>query len=171
MRNIVGAEVIGGNYHDEIAGMPAIVGKQPSGVAAQIRARNSVLVEDQPYSKWRRQMLPVPSVNLTAAGGVGSVQVQPQRLFKGKKITIQTLDTATGAAATGVVITSVKIGQNEQFVADGDIPSVVFAADAVSSFVDLDDANIGNLVTVTFRNDNPTTDITASGAIFGLIVE
>ena len=46
----------------------------------------------------------------------------------------------------------------------------MFAPDSVSSYVDLDDADIGNLVTVFYANPTAAA-ITVEGGLFGVIVE
>ena len=157
-------------YYDEVSGMPReIIGARGRGgpnarLAERIRGRRSVIVQDQPQNGSRRQVCPVPSVTVPA-GDTAQVQVAPQRLFKTERISLSQTD-AAGAAVTGCIVTDVKVGQNSQFAASGNIPVDSFRPDAVSAFVDLDTADIGNLVTVTYSN--PTAaDIVVAGALFG----
>ncbi|MBQ96181.1 MAG: hypothetical protein CL510_10215, partial [Actinobacteria bacterium] len=98
-------------------------------------------VRNKQPDEWRRQVLPVPAT-VVPANGVAQVQVQPQRLFKGKRLSLTQTDGA-GAFVTGCRIADLKIGQNSQFVAAGNQPVECYKPEAVSSYVDLDDADIG----------------------------
>lgn len=165
-RVVVGADPE--SYYDQVSGIPReIIGQGPSGLAEAIRARRSVMVQDQPQTGSRRQVCPVPSVSVPA-GGTAQVQVAPQRLFKTERISLSQTD-AAGAAVTGCLVTDVRVGQNSQFAAAGNIPAESFRPDAVSAFVDLDTADIGNLVTITYQNPTAAA-IVVSGALFGASV-
>ena len=162
MRQIVGT--------DDLMGYDDIAGQNMVGAAGtpMITSRRTVGVQEQAYTKWRRQILPIPAT-VVPAGGTATIQVQPQRLFKGKKLSLVATDGA-GVTAIGAQVTDVKIGQNSQFVSSGNVAVEVFAPDSVSSYVDLDDADIGNLVTVFYANPTAAA-ITVEGGLFGVIVE
>lgn len=169
-REIIGRRTIvgGDHYGDMVAGRRTVVGQSGNNnLAEQIRARSAVIVEDRDPNTVRRQVCPVPAT-VVAAGGVATVTVQPQRLFATKRVSLSQNDGA-GAAVVGALVTDIRVGQSSQFVAAGNIPVDSFRPDAVNAFVDLDDADIGNLVTIAFSN--PTAaDITVEGALFGVVV-
>jgi hypothetical protein len=93
----------------------------------------------------RRQVLPLPSSGSIAAGGTATVNAQPQRPFRVERLVVP-------AGLAGLLITDIKVGQESQFVAPGEIDCSLFVADSVGIQLKGTTSGPGILVTVSLRN-------------------
>lgn len=118
----------------------------------------------------RRHRLMVAGMGFTTVllGGIATITIAPQRLFKPKLLSIP------GSIALYFAITGVFVGQDSQLAAAGAIPCECFAETAVNAPIDWDTANIGNTITLNIQNIEPVGGAPSrifSGMIIGLGVK
>lgn len=118
----------------------------------------------------RRHRLMVAGMGFTVVllGGIATITIAPQRLFKPKLLSIP------GSIALYFAITGVFVGQDSQLAAAGAIPCECFAETAVNAPIDWDTANIGNTITLNIQNIEPAGGAPSrifSGMIIGLGVK
>lgn len=105
----------------------------------------AIMVRKQKRTRRRRLIVPIPVTNI-AAGGTAEVTIQPQRLFKTRRMIFPS------AVADNFRLTDIKVGQQSQFAAAGDVPAGCFSEVTVDGYVDFDTADIGNLISFDVTN-------------------
>ena len=140
----VGGQLAG---HAELSGGDDIAGPLP-----QIANSHSVGFDSRDPNAWRRLPLPMTVLDL-AAGATGTSTVQPQDIFKVRKLNIPTpFDPATTLPVEGVYIVEIKVGQASQLVNNGQMDVRNFIPDAVSTYLDFDTGSVGNTFSITVEN-------------------
>lgn len=117
------------------------------------------LIRERQRSRVRRLILPIPKTNVLAGQSV-NISIQPQDLFKTTRMLIPS------DIAFDFEILDLKIGQRPQFVQSGSIPAAVFSEVSVGSSLDLDSADIGNIVSIEVRNKSAVA-LDFSGTLLG----
>ncbi len=114
--------------------------------------------------KNRRHRLLIAGVGPTAAIAslaTLAVQIQPQRTFKPKLLSVPS------SIALFFALDDVKVGQDSQFATSNQVPCECFSEVAVNAEIDWDTANIGNTITLLVVN----IDTTAPTRIFRALIK
>ena len=112
----------------------------------------------------RRHRLLIAGVGPTAAIAslaTLAVQIQPQRTFKPKLLSVPS------SIALYFALDDVKVGQDSQFATSNQVPCECFSEVAVNAEIDWDTANIGNTITLLVVN----IDTTAPSRIFRALIK
>lgn len=160
---LAGDSVAVGYNQDEIIGAQEIIGNHRRAIAQRMaRARDidphAALVAPRQLNNRRRKILGTPEVSVPA-GGQATLTFKTQELYRPERFVVDT-------TSAPLVIVALNVGTSSQLAAIGDIPAEIFRPDAVDVDVHFQTANVGNDITVTFRN--PTiAAITARAAFIG----
>lgn len=130
---------------------------------ARIADPKAVSVRTRKQSRRRRWLIPIPTTTL-AASASAEVTIQPQRLVKPKRIIIPS------SIADDFDFTDIKVGQQSQFVAGGEVPAACLVETSVDAYVDFDTANIGNLISLEVTNTDAGAPHDFKGCILGTAV-
>lgn len=157
----VGARLAG---HAELSGGDDIAGPLP-----QIANPHTVGFDSNDPNAWRRLPLPMDVLSL-AAGASDTSTVQPQDIFKVRKINIPTaFDPATSLPVEGIFITEIKVGQASQLINGGQMDIRNFIPDAVSTYLDFDTGAVGNLFSITVENTSAVGPVSVSPTAIALV--
>ncbi len=132
--DIVGAGEIGARRRKMSSGLTRYAAGQP--MARRPGNQDLVL---------RRQILPVPNPGSIADTASATVNAQPQRVMRIERLIVP-------AGFEGLLITDIKVGQESQFVAPGEIDCSLFVADSVGIQLKGSTAGPGILVTISYLN-------------------
>lgn len=174
------AEIIGdmGAIGDELDDVlnSVISGNPPSGLSvsrvAQLSNKmrmlrnidpNAVMTRNVSPNKRRYWHAPFPTTAFAAAALTG-LQMNPQELFRAERLFVPS------NLANDYNITNLQVGQKNQLLTPGEINCSVFSEVAVRSFLNLDTANIGNIIILSLRNDgalttSPRPDLLGTAAV------
>jgi hypothetical protein len=131
--------------------------------AARTRDPNAVSVRGVKRQRRRRLIVPIP-VTTVAAGGTAEVTIQPQRLFKCKRFIVPS------GVAGDFRFTDIKVGQQSQLAASGDVPAAAFTEVTVDGYVDFDSSDIGNLIVFEVSNTDAVNPHDLEGVLLGTAV-
>lgn len=131
--------------------------------AARAVDPRAVSVRRQKRNRRRRLIVPIP-VTTVAAGGTAEVTIQPQRLFKCKRFIIPS------GIAGDFRFTDIKVGQQSQLAASGDVPAGAFTEVTVDGYVDFDSSDIGNLIVFEVSNTDAANAHDLEGVLLGTAV-
>jgi len=147
---------------DEIERLMSAAGADPSGpsklqrlaqtmrMAREVDPR-AVSVVDRPATRRREYPLGFESVTpggiLPGASEV--VRADPQISFRGERFVVPS-DISLFFSIDDIIV-----GKNSQFVSSGPVPASTFSEVAVGVRLNLDTANVGNLISIRVRNIGP----------------
>ena len=166
-----------GSDYSMVGGGLAIVGAREAIVGAVLQQGGSleqalaaakqanpraVGVVDEPYTNNFRKILPIPET-VIAASAETTIQVEPQELFKAKRLVIQT------ANAADFLITGLEVATESQFAAAGVVPGEVFAPNAFDCYIDLKTAGNSNKIFIRVKNTSAGS-LTFRGCFLGTSV-
>jgi hypothetical protein len=127
---------------------------------ALARAAGGVVVQGKAVRREYTQILPFSFENI-AAGATQVITIQPQRPFRPEYFRCSSTFTAPF-----FVINQYTVGQDNQFVASGDVPCDVFSEVSLYNAIKGYTANLGTLIIMGVRNiDSQTRSFRA--AFFG----
>jgi hypothetical protein len=159
-RNASGANLAIG---DEIEALMSAAGagpaRNPSKLARMARAMRmarevdprAVSIVDRPATRRREYPLGFESITPggIAPGASEVVRADPQISFRGERLVIPS-DISLFFSLDDIII-----GKNSQFVSSGAVPASAFSEVAVGVRLNLDTANVGNLISLRVRNIGP----------------
>jgi len=172
--DIVGADVaLGGDPLDALfAGSrgPLVVGAesamaqdQKDALLRQLAARHAAAVVPRQVTKSREYPLGFPQTAI-AAGATATVTSNPQVPFRGRRLIIPS------DIAGSVLINDLKVGKNSMFPTSNPVPGRAFTELGVGVDLNLDTAQISQLVSLNVTNTSGAA-ITFSAALIGTAVE
>jgi hypothetical protein len=161
-RDIIGAEdIIGastlafGGYgasdlDNAFGSNPLVIGNVPAGVnqsavETALAARNSAMVVPRQITKAREYPLGFPTTAV-AAGGTASIQTQPQVPFRGRRLIVPSY------IAGSFLINDLRVGKNSMFPTSNPVPARAFTELGVGVDLNLDTAQISQLITLNVEN-------------------
>lgn len=150
----------GMGYHFGDAGVDAQNAAMAQALAVQSRGA-SALVE-RPPSKSRRQTQGFGPVSIPA-GQTVLITVQPQTVFKGKRLTIPS------DFAGVILVNDIKIGNVSQLTSSNPIPGRMFTEFAVDTDQDFDTAQISQQISLNITNTSNNA-VTFTAGLVGLSV-
>jgi len=111
----------------------------------------AVSIVDRPATRRREYPLGFESITPGGipAGGSEVVRADPQISFRGERLVIPS-DISLFFSLDDIII-----GKNSQFVSSGAVPASAFSEVAVGVRLNLDTANVGNLISLRVRNIGP----------------
>jgi len=135
-------------------GSPAVVQRNPTALrklasqldlARQVDPR-AVGVVDRPATRRREYPIGFEALADTPPAGVTTVEARPQISFRGERLVIPS------DISLFFVMDDLVVGKNSQLVAVGAIPAATFSEVGVGVRLNLDTANVGNLISLRVRN-------------------
>lgn len=158
------------DYGNEVMGRSELVGNEimlaadPMTVAQAARARSAggMLLKQRVPDELRRQPLPIPLTPVAAGATSAAIGIIAQRIMR--------IDGLRNPSRFNGVfrITNISIGQEQQFVAQGSLPSELFSEVAVGTFLQGATANEGTTVSITVQNFSAAPASTSyEGGYFG----
>ena len=160
------SEDYGGEYvgRTEIVGDDIVLAADPMTVAqaARARAAGGKLLAQRVPNELRRQPLPIPLTPVNAGATSNAIGVIAQRIMR--------IDGLRNPSRFNGVfrITNISIGQEQQFVAQGSLPSELFSEVAIGTFLQGATANEGTTVSITVQNFSAAPATTSyEGGYFG----
>lgn len=175
-----GAEDIVGGYNQLDAlfsGSPMIVtgadgaqllqqsanqGATKAALAQQLLARNSAMVVQRGVTKAREFPLGFPTTSVAAAA-TANIQTQPQVPFRGRRLAIPS------DIAGSILVNDLKIGNASMFPNSNPVPGRMFSELAVGIDLNLDTAQISQVVSLNVTNTSGAA-VTFNAAIIGTVV-
>jgi hypothetical protein len=151
-------EILGGGIY---AGEGTTVAHE----AALARSAGGGLVRRREPSDFRRQPLPIPITVVAAGATSAAINIVAQRMMR--------IDGLRNPARLNGIfrITNVSINQEQQFVAQGSLPSDLFSEVAIGTFLRGATANLGSTVSITVQNFSAApANSTYEGGYFGPVV-
>ncbi len=148
---IVGAEYVGDSDIDRLLAMGAEAAGQMPGGRGLPRAGRVVSTVNATQGLWKKHYLPLNLVGATTvagAGGTGTLQNNPQRLFKPSRLIVPS------DVAGLFSILNIFIGVKPQLVATGSIPARVFSETSFDTDFEGDTAQISQSVAVQVVNNS-----------------
>jgi hypothetical protein len=149
---IVGAEFVGDSDIDRLLAMGAeAAAAQAQGGRGLPRAGRVVSTVDAKLGLWKKHYLPLNLVGATTvagAGGTGTLQNNPQRLFKPSRLIVPS------DVAGLFSILNIFIGVKPQLVATGSMPARVFSETSFDTDFEGDTAQISQSVAVQVVNNS-----------------
>jgi len=112
----------------------------------------AVSVVDRPATRRREYPLGFESITpggIAGLGGTEVVRADPQISFRGERFVVPS-DISLFFSIDDIIV-----GKNSQFVSSGPIPASTFSEVAVGVRLNLDTANVGNLISIRVRNIGP----------------
>lgn len=170
--DIVGADLAMGGYSelDNIFGASRalVIGNQGSlinqgQVETALASRHSAMVVQRGVTKAREYPLGFP-VTAVAANGTATVSTQPQVPFRGRRLIVPS------DIAGSFLITDLKIGKNSMFPSANPVPARAFTELGVGVDLNLDTAQISQLVTISVENTTGGA-VDFSACVIGTAVE
>lgn len=147
---IIGAEYVGDSDIDRLLAMGAEAAAAASGGRLP-RAGRAVTTVDAKLGLWKKHYLPLNLVGATTvagAGGTGTLQNNPQRLFKPSRLIVPS------DVAGLFAILNIFIGVKPQLVATGSMPARVFSETSFDTDFEGDTAQISQAVAVQVVNNS-----------------
>ena len=136
-------------------------------LAQRVAARQPV-IRRVPPTQWRKWVTGLGPLYI-AAGGTGTITIQPQLLFKVKKIYLTDVSTGTGVAAGyASSVTGITVGQQNQLPNNTVIPTWSFGIGALENAVDFDTCQGAYTMTLTFST---IAACTITGSLWGLAIK
>ena len=172
--DIVGAEVAYGGYDslDNIFGASRalVVGADPMGpvanaqqVATTLASRHSAMVVPRQVTKAREYPLGFPTTTVNG-GASATISAQPQVPFRGRRLLIPS------DIAGSFLITDLKVGKNSMFPTSNPVPARAFTELGVGVDLNLDTAQISQLVSIGVTNTSGA-NLSFNACIIGTAVE
>lgn len=124
----------------------------------------AVSVVDRPATRRREYPLGFESTVDVASGGSSVVTANPQISFRGERLVVPS------DISLFFVLDDILVGKNSQLVSSGPVPASAFSEVAVGVRLNLDTANIGNLISLRVRNIGPDP-LTFRATLIGTGVE
>lgn len=131
-------------------------------LAQTLLSRNSAMVVQRGVTKAREFPLGFPTTALAAAA-TANVQTQPQVPFRGRRLTIPS------DIAGSLLINDLKIGNASMFPNSNPVPGRMFSELAVGIDLNLDTAQISQVVSLNVTNTSGGA-VTFNAAIIGTVV-
>lgn len=131
-------------------------------LAEQLLARNSAMVVQRGVTKAREFPLGFPTTTLAAAA-TANIQTQPQVPFRGRRLAIPS------DIAGSILVNDLKIGNASMFPNSNPVPGRMFSELAVGIDLNLDTAQISQVVSLNVTNTSGGA-VTFNAAIIGTVV-
>jgi hypothetical protein len=131
-------------------------------LAQQLLSRNSAMVVQRGVTKAREFPLGFPTTALAAAA-TANVQTQPQVPFRGRRLAIPS------DIAGSILVNDLKIGNASMFPNSNPVPGRMFSELAVGIDLNLDTAQISQVVSLNVTNTSGGA-VTFNAAIIGTVV-
>jgi hypothetical protein len=131
-------------------------------LAQHLLARNSAMVVPRQATKAREFPLGFPTTTI-AAGATANVQTQPQVAFRGRRLVIPS------DIAGALLVNDLKIGNASMFPNSNPIPGRMFSELAVGLDLNLDTAQISQVVSLNVTNTSAGS-LTFNAGIVGTVV-
>lgn len=128
-----------------IGAQGGLAGVNPSAVETALAARNAAMVVQRPITKAREYPLGFPTTAV-AAGGTASIQTQPQVPFRGRRLIVPS------DIAGSFLINDLRVGKNSMFPTSSPVPARAFTELGVGVDLNLDTAQISQLITLNVEN-------------------
>lgn len=157
LEEIFGTDIIGAD--NGTAALQNRIRKLTAALKVQRVTGNKKIVSGSPKIM-RLQILPLPVTNILHTA-TETVSAQPQRDFRVERLIVPSF------CARYFSITSFTVGQDNQFVAAGEVSAQAFSEVAVGSRLEGNTANIGNLIVLTVKNIDTTNDYDFYSSISG----
>lgn len=160
-------DLFSGDELDEIFSGDAIVGEEIVGADRRGRLlgqpmRGPQVVKTQRRTLYR-QILPIP-VTSVATTVTATITMKPQRVMRVERLVVDAV------VAPDFDITSLNIGQENQYVAAGTVPAGIFVPDAVGITLRGSTASIGTEIVMEVKNNNASTK-SFKGAFIGTVLD
>lgn len=174
-QDIIGAELAFGQdpLNQLFAGQryPMVVGaaegasliSNPAAAAQTLALRNAAAVVPRQVTKAREYPLGFPVTSI-AAGATASVSSQPQVPFRGRRLLIPS------DIAGSLLVLDLKVGKNSMFPTSNPVPARGFTEVGVGVDLNLDTAQISQLVTLSVQNISGGA-VSFSAMLIGTAVE
>jgi hypothetical protein len=145
---LIGAEELVGSEEDAVneilAGYPLV------GAAKRPPGRGGMQVVQRQPERRRILMCPFgPNAILTTASA--NIQAQPQDLFRPDRLVVPS------DIAFFFAFTEFKVGQKSALTVAGEVPCAAFTEPAWGIKIMADTANVGNIITITVKNNDAST--------------
>jgi hypothetical protein len=131
-------------------------------LAQTLMARNSAMVVQRGVTKAREFPLGFPTTAI-AATATANIQTQPQVPFRGRRMTIPS------DIAGSILVNDLKIGNASMFPNSNPVPGRMFSELAVGIDLNLDTAQISQVVSLNVTNTSGGA-VTFNAAIIGTVV-
>ena len=132
--------------------------------AAQILARNGVLVKEVQPTKSRLFPIGFTSDGVIAAGTSAIIVSRPQVLFKGLRVSIPS------DIAGDFTLDDIKVGKNSMFASESSLPARCLQEDAWGVYMHLDTAQISQDLSMAVTNISGA-DRTFRAMVLGMVAE
>lgn len=140
----------------------ALATPQGQQLAQTLIARNSAMVVQRGVTKAREFPLGFPTTALAAAA-TANIQTQPQVPFRGRRLAIPS------DIAGSILVNDLKIGNASMFPNSNPVPGRMFSELAVGIDLNLDTAQISQVVSLNVTNTSGGS-VTFNAAIIGTVV-
>lgn len=131
-------------------------------IATSLLERNSAMVVQRGVTKAREFPLGFPTT-VIAAGATANIQTQPQIPFRGRRLVIPS------DFAGAILVNNLTVGQQSMFPNTNPVPGRVFSETGVGMDLNLDTAQISQIVTLNVTNTSGG-QVTFNAAIIGTVV-
>lgn len=161
--DIVGAEdIIGGDMNGYFGGGQLVVGGDES-LQQQVAGRNAVLVQQRGPTRARQFPLGFPTTAL-AAGASAVITTSPQVTFRPRRLVIPS------DIAGSILVNDLKVGKNSMFPSANPIPGRMFTEVGVGVDLQLDTAQISQIISLNVTNTSGGA-VTFNAGIIGDAIE
>lgn len=172
--DIIGMELATGGGYNELdsifgASRALVVGADgglqanANQVATQLAARHSAMVVQRQVTKAREYPLGFPTTTVNA-GASATISAQPQVPFRGRRLLIPS------DIAGSFLINDLKVGKNSMFPTSNPVPARAFTELGVGVDLNLDTAQISQLVSLSVENTSGA-NVDFNACIIGTAVE
>lgn len=172
--DIVGAELAFGNqqysaYDNQFGASQALViGQQglvnPGQVATELAGRHSAMIVPRAVTKAREYPLGFPTTAVAGGATNNNISAQPQVPFRGRRLIIPS------DIAGSFLINDLKVGKNSMFPTSNPVPARAFTELGVGVDLNLDTAQISQLVIIGVTNTSGA-QLNFNAALIGTAVE
>jgi len=132
-------------------------------IGTQLAARHSAMVVPRQVTKAREYPLGFPTTAV-GAGASATINAQPQVPFRGRRLIIPS------DIAGAFLINDLKVGKNSMFPTSNPVPARAFTELGVGTDLNLDTAQISQLVSLSVTNTSGAA-LNFNAALIGTAVE
>lgn len=158
-QDIIGAEdIIGYNGRGQL-----VVGADGGGMAEQVMARQAVVVQDRGPTRVRQFPLGFPTTSIAASTST-TITAQTQVTFRPRRLVIPS------DIAGSLLVNDLKVGKNSMFPSANPIPARMFTEVGVGVDLQLDTAQISQLISLNVSNTSGAA-VTFNAGIIGDALE
>lgn len=151
--------------YDDIVGADVLVGEELSNpaVRAAVEARQARLVREKGPGRVRQFPLGFPTTTI-AGGASETITAQTQVIFRPRRLLIPS------DIAGSLLVNDLKVGKNSMFPSADPIPARVFSENAVGVDLQLDTAQVSQLISLSIENTSGA-DVDFNACVIGDALE